>query len=98
MLHAGRQVAVDDEAHRHLDAFAGLQHLLGKAEALGLVEVRRGLGRGNAGYCLRTHRPVGRVVGNEDHLVHRPRVDVDLVGGGIEVPDHVDGIGGDGVR
>ncbi len=33
------QIAVDDEAHRHLDALAGLQHLLGETEAFGLVEV-----------------------------------------------------------
>jgi hypothetical protein len=81
-----RQVAVDDEAHRHLDALARLQHLLGEAEALGLVEVRRRLGRGDAGDGLGAHRALGRVAGNEDHLVHRTRVDLDLVGAGVEVP------------
>ena len=33
---------IDEEGHRHLDALAGLQRLLGEAEALDLVEIGAG--------------------------------------------------------
>ena len=39
-------IGIDEEGHRHLDGLAGLQRLLGEAEALDLVEVDAGaLGR-----------------------------------------------------
>ena len=37
----GRQLRIDDELHRHAPRFAGVERLLGEAEAFGLVEVQR---------------------------------------------------------
>ncbi|MNE50201.1 hypothetical protein D3C80_1447630 [compost metagenome] len=93
MFHIGRQVAIDDKTHRHLDPLAGLQHLLAEAETFGLVEVGRRLGGRNTRDRLCRHRMVARVVGHENHLVDGTGVNLQLIGLGVKIPDHVDGIG-----
>ncbi|MNF97382.1 hypothetical protein D3C84_802100 [compost metagenome] len=93
MLHILGHVTVNDETYRHLDPLTGLQHLLGKAETFGLVEVRRRIAGRDARHGLGAHRFIGGVVGDEDHLVHRPRVRGQFVMFGIKVPRHVGGVG-----
>ena len=84
------QVAINDESHRHFNAFPRLQHLLGEAKAFGLVEVNRDVARRNAGDSLRRHRLVGRVMGHEQHLVDRTGMHNQFLRLGVEVPNHVD--------
>ncbi|MNG12128.1 hypothetical protein D3C84_957210 [compost metagenome] len=93
VLHFLGHVTVNDETYRHLDPLPGLQHLLGKAEAFGLVEIRRCRARRDARHGLRAHRLVGGVVRDEDHLVHRPGVGRQFIVLGIEIPGHVGGVG-----
>ncbi|VXC88859.1 hypothetical protein PSEUDO8Z_190128 [Pseudomonas sp. 8Z] len=72
-----------------------MQHLLGEAETLGLVE-EGGRPRGrNAGHGLSRHRRVARVVGNEQHVVRLAGAHLQLLGFGRERPDHAGGVAGE---